>query len=357
MNTDTSIPADLDAFRARFDIREVAARFAEVTPAGPEQAKLLCPVHAEDSPSCYLYAADNHAHCFGCGWHASLFDLVMAYRDCSFMESVEWLSESFEIPRPPRSPQAEARARGLREVRAILLEGRDESALPEAFTAEEAGELGIGRASVALVEKVNELPRPPVSVSEARRWADASAWTAELASRSGMAGFGAWPDGLDAPFVRSYLADPAALFAWGSARPAAAELGAFVLVREPLAAIALRRAGARATVASGGPLTIEQATALARSAPRLLLAVARGADLEAVDADLQTALGAALRVGVVPLGEEGLPGAPIPLVAYLARRAADLGGEGERWASRILATVVSPSSRALYTRAFESTRR
>jgi hypothetical protein len=357
VSSDTSIPADLDAFRARFDIRDVASRFAEVTPAGPEQAKILCPVHAEDSPSCYLYAGDNHAHCFGCGWHASLFDLVMAYQGCSFSESVEWLSDAFEIPRPPRSPQAEARARGLREVRAALLETRDDATLPEVFTAEEAAELGIGRADAELPAKVDALVRAPISGNEARAWAAANAYTAELASRSGIAGFGAWPDGLDAPFVRSRFADPAALFAWGAARAAAAELGAFVLVREPLVAIALRRAGVRAAIASGGPLTGEQAESISRSAKRLLIAVGKGSDLAAVDWDLRAALGAGLRVGIVPIGADGTPGAPVPLVAYLARRAADLGADAERWCAEILASVGSPSSRALYDRALAAARR
>jgi hypothetical protein len=356
VSIDTSIPADLDAFKARFDIREVAGKFAEVTPAGPEQAKILCPVHAEDSPSCYLYAGDNHAHCFGCGWHASLFDLVMAYRGCSFSESVEWLSESFEIPRPPRSPQAEARARGLREIRNALLEARDDTSLPDAFTAEEATELGIGRADADLATRIDALVRAPISGNEARAWSGATAYTAELASRSGIAGFGAWAGGLGAPFVRSRFADPAALFAWGAARAAAAELGAFVLVREPLEAIALRRHGVKAALASGGPLTTDQAAALVRSAKRLLLAVGKGADLAAIDADLQVALAAGLRVGIVPVGDDGLPGGPIPLVAYLARRAVALGPDADRWCAMILSSVSSSSSRALYERALATAR-
>ena len=356
MSSDTSAPVDLDAFRARFDIREVAAKFAEVTPAGPEQAKILCPVHAEDSPSCYLYASDNHAHCFGCGWHASLFDLVMAYQGSAFSESIEWLSETFEIPRPPRSPQAEARARGLREIRTLLLEARDDQTLPETISATEAAELGIGRADADLAARVDALVRAPISGNEARAWSAANAYTAELASRSGLAGFGAWPDGLDAPFVRSRLSDPAALFAWAAARAAAAELGAFLLVREPILAIALRRAGALATLASGGPLTADQASTLARSAKRLLLAAPKGGDLQAIDEDLRTALAAGLRVGVAPIGDDGLPGAPIPLIAYLARRAEKLGAGADAWCKEILTAVPSPSSRLLYERSLASAR-
>lgn len=39
--------------------------------------KVLCPFHAERTPSLQIYA-DGHLHCFGCGWHGWLIDFAAA---------------------------------------------------------------------------------------------------------------------------------------------------------------------------------------------------------------------------------------------------------------------------------------
>jgi hypothetical protein len=97
----------------------------------------------------------------------------MIIRDSSYIGG-QWCraggSETFEIPRPPRSPQAEARARGLREIRTLLLEARDDQTLPETISATEAAELGIGRADAELAARVDALVRAPISGNEARAW-------------------------------------------------------------------------------------------------------------------------------------------------------------------------------------------
>lgn len=50
-----------------------------------------CPVHAEKSPSFYVYP-DGHSHCFGCGAHfSSAIDFVMSTRNLGFVEAVRWL--------------------------------------------------------------------------------------------------------------------------------------------------------------------------------------------------------------------------------------------------------------------------
>ena len=38
--------------------------------------KLICPMHDDGAPSLCIYD-DGHVHCFGCGYHASLFDLLL----------------------------------------------------------------------------------------------------------------------------------------------------------------------------------------------------------------------------------------------------------------------------------------
>ena len=58
---------------------------------------LLCPSHAEKTPSCHL-SANGFFKCFGCGIGGDSIGLVMLIRKCSFREAVEWIASRFGIP-------------------------------------------------------------------------------------------------------------------------------------------------------------------------------------------------------------------------------------------------------------------
>lgn len=67
-------PAPWEAFNAANDIITVAERRGPVRRAG-RLAVMLCPFHADTSPSLYLYRDDGHFHCFSCGAHGDAYDL------------------------------------------------------------------------------------------------------------------------------------------------------------------------------------------------------------------------------------------------------------------------------------------
>jgi DNA primase len=52
---------------------------------GGRAAKILCPVHREDTPSMYVYLGEASAHCYGCGWHGTLTALVQEIEKCSML--------------------------------------------------------------------------------------------------------------------------------------------------------------------------------------------------------------------------------------------------------------------------------
>jgi len=46
----------------------------------------LCPFHKEKTPSFTIFE-NNHAFCFGCGWHGNVIDYTMEYHRLSFIEA------------------------------------------------------------------------------------------------------------------------------------------------------------------------------------------------------------------------------------------------------------------------------
>lgn len=113
------------------DIERARARGVEVIGAEVELKRSgrqwtgCCPLHAEKSPSFYVYP-DGHFHCFGCGAHGTAIDFVMRLRGLDFPAAVRWLLDMQEQPpqmksrnvnrRSPREAEADTAAR----VRAIL---------------------------------------------------------------------------------------------------------------------------------------------------------------------------------------------------------------------------------------------
>lgn len=65
----------------------------------------LCPFHADDSPSFYVYDGDDpHFHCFGCGAHGDVFDLARLHTGRNFQECCEGLAGIVGAPWPPPEP-------------------------------------------------------------------------------------------------------------------------------------------------------------------------------------------------------------------------------------------------------------
>jgi hypothetical protein len=54
---------------------------------------IRCPFHGEDrKPSLKVYPEDNFFICFACGSKGSSIDFIMQYKNCSFKEAVQYLS-------------------------------------------------------------------------------------------------------------------------------------------------------------------------------------------------------------------------------------------------------------------------
>ena len=77
--------------------------------------KMNCLWHDDKKPSLVLYnkESDKHCHCYACGAHHSVIDLVMKLEDWTFKEACQWLSNEFGIstqsvfsyaPKPKRKP-------------------------------------------------------------------------------------------------------------------------------------------------------------------------------------------------------------------------------------------------------------
>lgn len=67
---------------------------------------ILCPFHHESDPSlCFYDTTDvdraGHFHCYGCGAHGDVFDLVKQLKNCEFPEALEWLAKHTRVTLPP----------------------------------------------------------------------------------------------------------------------------------------------------------------------------------------------------------------------------------------------------------------
>ena len=56
-------------------------------------AKVICPLHEETQPSFWMYVADGGCHCFGCGWHGSVVQLVSTLEKVSSLKALMLLSK------------------------------------------------------------------------------------------------------------------------------------------------------------------------------------------------------------------------------------------------------------------------
>lgn len=53
---------------------------------------IACPFHEDNSPSLKIYEKTNSFYCFGCGSGGGPINFVMLYKNCSFKEAVDFIS-------------------------------------------------------------------------------------------------------------------------------------------------------------------------------------------------------------------------------------------------------------------------
>ena len=181
-------------FKQAIDIVDVAERLTTGVQRTADGGMMLCPAHEEKTPSCYLYD-DGHFKCFGggCGAYGDQIELVRLLRGATFGEALDWLAETYNLPRPARDPAVEARERARKVVRETLSAGLAASLdggidLPFGLDPDLAARLGLGRA-LDLAGSLDDIDQSVLSADEIRRWE--GAWTVEMHARGGLVGFGA----------------------------------------------------------------------------------------------------------------------------------------------------------------------
>lgn len=96
----------LSELKSRIDIRTVIQGSVKLKSV-PGGWRGLCPFHAEDSPSFYVFS-DQRFHCFGCGARGDVFDWIKFTRNVTTHEAAKILKNEslyeFPIPIPEREP-------------------------------------------------------------------------------------------------------------------------------------------------------------------------------------------------------------------------------------------------------------
>jgi hypothetical protein len=85
-----------DAFAAAEDSKVSLIDLVTLPMAGyGGVTKVLCPLHAEEEPSCAIY--HDHFHCYGCGAHGSRLDWLVQVEGMSEAEALALLAETPEM--------------------------------------------------------------------------------------------------------------------------------------------------------------------------------------------------------------------------------------------------------------------
>lgn len=99
------LPQRIGRVKAAADLAALAGRTVKLVRAGREW-KGLCPFHAERSPSFYVIPDKGFWHCFGCGAHGDVVDLVRRLEGGTFAEALARLEGELGLadPVPGRKP-------------------------------------------------------------------------------------------------------------------------------------------------------------------------------------------------------------------------------------------------------------
>jgi DNA primase len=86
-----------DQIKEYISIVDVASLYVSLKPAG-KNFKALCPFHSEKTPSFFVMPEKNTFTCFGCHRFGDIFTMVQEMENISFVESMNFLAEKFNIP-------------------------------------------------------------------------------------------------------------------------------------------------------------------------------------------------------------------------------------------------------------------
>lgn len=87
-----------EKIKEQISIVDVASLYVSLKPAG-KNFKALCPFHSEKTPSFFVMPDKNSFSCFGCHRFGDIFTMVQEMENLSFVESMDFLADKFNIPR------------------------------------------------------------------------------------------------------------------------------------------------------------------------------------------------------------------------------------------------------------------
>jgi len=89
----------IERIKSRCHIEAIAERYREVKRSGTDRfvCRCLCGEHEDRTPSFTLYANDDHFHCFACGKHGSVIDLVMLAEGVDLRQALEKLDSDGSV--------------------------------------------------------------------------------------------------------------------------------------------------------------------------------------------------------------------------------------------------------------------
>lgn len=103
---------DIGDLLAKLQLEDVVQRLGIATERRGATTQALCPFHQDTRPSLSLYPADGattaHYHCFACGAHGNVIDLVKQVQGLEFLPAVQWLAQQFGIKAPGRQSKQRA---------------------------------------------------------------------------------------------------------------------------------------------------------------------------------------------------------------------------------------------------------
>src|ERR1700750_3070571 len=95
----------IDRFAVEANLSEVAEALGLlVFSRGGVTSRALCPFHSDRHPSLYLYPSSKGGrtqfHCFACGAHGDVYDLIKKQLITDFRGALDWLSARNHFPVP-----------------------------------------------------------------------------------------------------------------------------------------------------------------------------------------------------------------------------------------------------------------
>ncbi|HUT20881.1 MAG TPA: DNA primase [Anaerolineae bacterium] len=95
----------VDEIKARVDLVDVLSEQVSLKKSG-RNYKGLCPFHAENTPSFYVFPETQTWHCFGaCGMGGDVFSFVMKHENLDFPEALRLLAQRAGVELSPARPR------------------------------------------------------------------------------------------------------------------------------------------------------------------------------------------------------------------------------------------------------------